>query len=81
MVRETASWNGEPCGRDLKAAKAKGADRGQPNRAEMVAIKWVNSRRDAETHLLEELELSASEVRGEWMRIELDVAMAIFRAE
>lgn len=51
------------------------------SRYEMVAIKWVDNRREAEMQLLEALGLSASEVRGEWMRIESDSAMAIFRAE
>lgn len=51
------------------------------SRFEMVAIKWVDNRRDAEVKLLEALGLSASEVRGEWMRIELDSALAIFRTE
>lgn len=50
------------------------------SRFEMVTIKWVKNRREAETLLLEALRPLSKDIRGEWARIPLDLAIVAFHA-
>lgn len=50
------------------------------SRFELSAVKWTPDRRSAERELLVALNDSAEEMRGEWARIELAVALSVLES-
>lgn len=50
------------------------------SRFELSAVKWVIDRRESEMELLQRLNKSSQEMRGEWARIELAVALSVLES-
>lgn len=50
------------------------------SRFELTAVKWVIDRRLAEKRLLEALHERSKEMRGEWARIELSIALSVLES-